>query len=151
MIELLKNTNFLIIFFTLFFISTLVFWISIILKFSKKKKLSEADKKELKNASFILVESKVKNIFKNMKVNKSDKEKLIDYDKLYHKILQRFWYNWTFWEILKTKPNEIWNLNKVWELHKLRNKLVHDVDEKIKENLFLKVKEYEKEIEIILK
>ena len=139
MIELLKNTNFLIIFFALFFISTLVFWISIILKFSKKKKLSEADKKELKN------------IFKNMKVNKSDKEKLIDYDKLYHKILQKFWYNWTFWEILKTKPNEIWNLNKVWELHKLRNKLVHDVDEKIKENLFLKVKEYEKEIEIILK
>lgn len=139
MIELLKNTNFLIIFFTLFFISTLVFWISIILKFSKKKKLSEADKKELKN------------IFKNMKVNKSDKEKLIDYDKLYHKILQKFWYNWTFWEILKTKPNEIWNLNKVWKLHKLRNKLVHDVDEKIKENLFLKVKEYEKEIEIILK
>ena len=139
MIELLKNTNFLIIFFTLFFLSTLVFWISIILKFSKKKKLSEADKKELKN------------IFKNMKVNKSDKEKLIDYDKLYHKILQKFWYNWTFWEILKTKPNEIWNLNKVWELHKLRNKLVHDVDEKIKENLFLKVKEYEKEIEIILK
>ena len=139
MIELLKNTNFLIIFFTLFFISTLVFWISIILKFSKKKKLSEADKKELKN------------IFKNMKVNKSDKEKLIDYDKLYHKIIQKFWYNWTFWEILKTKPNEIWNLNKVWELHKLRNKLVHDVDEEIKENLFLKVKEYEKEIEIILK
>ena len=139
MIELLKNTNFLIIFFTLFFISTLVFWISIILKFSKKKKLSEADKKELKN------------IFKNMKVNKSDKEKLIDYDKLYHKILQKFWYNWTFWEIFKTKPNEIWNLNKVWELHKLRNKLVHDVDEEIKENLFLKVKEYEKEIEIILK
>ena len=139
MIELLKNTNFLIIFFTLFFLSTLVFWISIILKFSKKKKLSEADKKELKN------------IFKNMKVNKSDKEKLIDYDKLYHKILQKFWYNWTFWEILKTKPNEIWNLNKVWELHKLRNKLVHYVDEKIKENLSLKVKEYEKEIEIILK
>ena len=93
----------------------------------------------------------MKNIFKNMKVNKSDKEKLIDYDKLYHKILQKFWYNWTFWEILKTKPNEIWNLNKVWKLHKLRNKLVHDVDEKIKENLFLKVKEYEKEIEIILK
>ncbi len=139
MTELLKNTSFLIIFFTLFFISTLVFWISIILKFSKKKKLSEDDKKELKN------------IFKNMKTSKSDKEKLIDYDKLYHKILQKFWYNWTFWEILKTKPNEIWNLNKVWELHKLRNKLVHDVDEKIKENLFLKVKEYEKEIEIILK
>ena len=139
MTELLKNTSFLIIFFTLFFISTLVFWISIILKFSKKKKLSEDDKKELKN------------IFKNMKTSKSDKEKLIDYDKLYHKILQKFWYNWTFWEILKTKPNEIWNLNKVWELHKLRNKLVHDVDEKIKENLFLKVKEYEKEIDIILK
>lgn len=139
MTELLKNTNFLIIFFTLFFISTLVFWISIILKFSKKKKLSEADKKELKN------------IFKNMKTSKSEKEKLIDYDKLYHKILQKFWYNWTFWEILKTKPNEIWNLNKVLELHKLRNKLVHNVDEKIKENLFLKVKEYEKEIEIILK
>ena len=63
MIELLKNTNFLIIFFTLFFISTLVFWISIILKFSKKKKLSEADKKELKNIfknrQFITLEEEI--------------------------------------------------------------------------------------------
>lgn len=133
------TTNNLIIFAFLVFISTLFFWFSIILKYLKKKKLSENDKKEFKK------------IFKNLNLKSSDKEKIIDYDKLYHKILQRFWYNWTFWEILKQKPNEIWDLNKVWELHKLRNKLVHDFDEKLEKNLKNQVFLYEKEIEKILK
>lgn len=133
------TTNNLIIFAFLVFISTLFFWFSIILKYLKKKKLSENDKKEFKK------------IFKNLNLKSSDKERIIDYDKLYHKILQRFWYNWTFWEILKQKPNEIWDLNKVWELHKLRNKLVHDFDEKLEKNLKNQVFLYEKEIEKILK
>lgn len=139
MLEFFKNTNIFLLFSILVFISTLFFWFSIIWKYLKKKKLSENDKKEFKK------------IFKNLNLKSSDKEKIIDYDKLYHKILQRFWYNWTFWEILKQKPNEIWDLNKVWELHKLRNKLVHDFDEKLEKNLKNQVFLYEKEIEKILK
>ncbi len=58
----------------------------------------------------------------------SYKEQVIDMDKLYHKILLEAWYKWTFWEILKQKPSEISDLNQVWELHKFRNKLVHEFD-----------------------
>lgn len=127
------------IFAILSIVSIFSWWISLILKYSKKKKLSEKDKKELKI------------FFKKIKNLPSDKEKIIDYDKLYHQILKRFWYEWTFWEILKKKPNEISNLNKVWTLHKLRNTLVHEFDSSLKDGLSKRVKEYEKEIELILK
>jgi len=61
------------------------------------------------------------------------------------------WYEWTFWDILKKEPNEIWNINKVWELHKLRNKLVHDFD--LIDEVFLRRKEeeYFRELFFILK
>lgn len=58
----------------------------------------------------------------------SSKEKFITYDKLYHNILKETGYRWSFWEILKKKPSVINDINKIWELHKLRNKLVHDMD-----------------------
>jgi hypothetical protein len=51
---------------------------------------------------------------------------------------------------LKQKPIQIENLNKIWELHKIRNNLVHEFDEKIEKNLDKKVKEYEYQIEFIL-
>ena len=57
----------------------------------------------------------------------SDKEKIIDYDKLYHKILLKAWYTGSFWDILKKTPKEIQNLNKIWGLHKIRNHLVHEM------------------------
>lgn len=56
------------------------------------------------------------------------KEKIITYDKIYHNILKEAGYKWSFWEILKKKPSIIWDINKIWELHKSRNKLVHDID-----------------------
>jgi uncharacterized protein YutE (UPF0331/DUF86 family) len=57
----------------------------------------------------------------------------------------------TFGEILKSKPREIDDLNKIWELHKLRNKLVHDFD--LLDDIILtkKSKEYQKEFEKLLK
>lgn len=68
------------------------------------------------------------------KANKlSPKQQVIEYDKIYHHTLKKLWYDGTFGEILKAKPKEIKNLNEIWELHKFRNTLVHelrDLDER---------------------
>ena len=56
------------------------------------------------------------------------------------------WYEGNFWEILKLNPEEIKNINKIWELHKLRNKLVHDFDLLEEVILNRKSKEYKQEI-----
>lgn len=138
MFEIFANSKIVIIIVSFIFISVLFFWISIVIKYSIKKKLSNEDKKEFLK------------LFRGIKKQESNKEKIIDYDKLYHKILIKLWYDWTFWEILKREPNEIWNINKVWELHKLRNKLVHEFDKDFDFSLEKKVKEYEKQIEFIL-
>ena len=58
----------------------------------------------------------------------SPKEKVIDYDKLYHKILLAAGYKWNFWEILKSEPLSVQDLNTIWHLHKVRNTLVHEFD-----------------------
>jgi hypothetical protein len=127
--------NYLLIFILVVFI----FWIFLMLKFSKNKKLWSQIKKELE-----------KN-FKYIKSSTSSKERVTDFDKLYHKILLKLWYNWTFWEILKSEPKVISNINKIWELHKLRNKLVHDFDFISDNILRKKALEYEKSISELLK
>lgn len=122
-----------------FFLGIISYAIITVIKFSIKKKLPSNRKVYLNK------------LFKWISKKTSSKEKIIDYDKLYHKILLEMWYEWTFWDILKKEPNEIWNINKVWELHKLRNKLVHDFD--LLEDTFLKRKEeeYFRELFFILK
>lgn len=122
---------------TLIFFWALYWWFAIIAKYSKQS-LSKEDRKNFKKKFF-----EIKNL-------KSDREKIIFYDKLYHQIFLKLGYKWTFWEILKQKPIQIENLNKIWELHKIRNNLVHEFDEKIEKNLDKKVKEYEYQIEFIL-
>jgi len=131
------NDLFLYIVIFLFFI--VIFWIFLIFKFSKNKKLSKD------NINFFK-----KNIEFINKIN-SKKEQIIDYDKIYHKILLELWYKWTFGEILKSKPSQINNLQNIWELHKLRNKLSHDldiIDEKI---LSKKSQDFKNELFILLK
>lgn len=118
------------------FIWTIIFWLSIIVKY-KNKELSKSEKKEFRKKYL-----EIQNI-------KSNREKMIFYDKFFHNILLKLGYTWTFWEILKKKPVQINNLNKVWELHKIRNKLVHELDVEI-ENLEKKLKEYEYQIETII-
>lgn len=120
----------------LFFLWVIYWGFSIIAKYSKES-LSKEDRKELKK------------IFTEAKKIKSEREKMIFYDKIMHNILLKLWYKWTFWEILKQKPIQIENLNKVWELHKIRNKLVHELDFQV-ENFEKKLKEYEYQIEFIL-
>ncbi len=122
------------------FVWTIFFGVSVVLKYSKKKKLDEVKQKELKK------------LLKNINsIYNNPKQKIIDYDKLYHKILQELGYEWTFWEILKKEPNEVWDLDKVWELHKLRNKLVHEFDLITNATLNKKANEYEREIKVFLK
>lgn len=88
---------------------------------------------------------------KNISFSDSPKEQILDYDKLYHKILMECGYKWTFWDILKQKPNVIFHLNKVWDLHKIRNKLAHDFDHIDERILQQKAKEYFDEISILIK
>ncbi len=123
--------------FLLIFLLFLLIEIYFLYKYLKKKRV-------LNKTNFILKKNKIlKNSFSN-------KEKLIDLDKLYHNILKELWYSWTFWEILKLEPKEISNINKIWELHKLRNKLVHDFDLISDSLLKKKVNEYLKEIDKLL-
>jgi len=51
---------------------------------------------------------------------------------------------------LKLNPKEVIDINKIWELHKLRNKLVHDFDLISESMLRKKITEYEKEINALL-
>lgn len=117
-----------------------IMWIFLVKKFSKKVTKLTPQKKAHFNK-----------LHKRIMVNKSYKEKIIDLDKLLHKILLEIWYSWTFWEILKQEPKEVINLNTVWEIHKLRNKLVHDFDLMTSNVLKKKWETYSKEIQKILK
>lgn len=107
--------------------------------FKKNKKLSSEQILEFQK------------ILKKVLSNISTKEKIIDLDKLYHKILMSYWYKWSFWEILKQNPNIINDINSIWELHKLRNKLAHDFDLIEEKILVQKVKDYTKEVEKLIK
>jgi uncharacterized protein YutE (UPF0331/DUF86 family) len=52
---------------------------------------------------------------------------------------------------LKSEPRVISNINRIWELHKLRNKLVHNFDLISDDILKRKALEYEKSISELLK
>lgn len=121
-------------------IIVIILWVVLIKKFSKKPAKLSAQKKAHFNK-----------LHKRIMANNSNKEKIIDLDKLLHKILLEIWYTGTFWEILKQEPEEVINLNKVWETHKLRNKLVHDFDLMSENILKKKWTEYSQEIKKILK
>ena len=123
----------------LLFLGTLISWIFLVIKYSKKKTLS--------SEKVILFTKLLK---RNMH-QVSPKAKLIDYDKLYHKILNELGYWGSFWEALKLEPKEVTNIDKIWKLHKLRNKLVHDFDDYEERHLRRQASEYEKEIKKLLK
>jgi hypothetical protein len=128
--------------YTVFFVIVLLIifiWIFLIFKFTKKYKINPE--------KIIFFKKQLKRIVTNW----SYKEQIIDIDKLYHKVLQEAGYNGTFWEILKSEPSEIWNLQNIWELHKLRNKLVHDFDLLSENILKQKAIKYKDEINKLIK
>lgn len=77
----------------------------------------------------------------------SPRERILSFDKLYHHILKDLWYEWSFWEILKRKPKEISDIDQIWKLHKLRNKLAHDFDTIDERILIKRANEFKLEIE----
>lgn len=123
----------------LVFLFIIIIWIYLIFKYGTTNKLSRENKKYFLK------------LLKKIKSNISPKEGIVDCDKLYHKILLGLWYKWTFWEILKLNPKEVRDINKIWELHKLRNKLVHDFDLVNRGVLKKKTIEYEREINVLLR
>jgi len=127
------------LYFIIVFIIIVIFWIYLIIKFQTKTWLSNEQK--------IFFEKKYKKISNWI----DKKHQVIDFDKLYHKLLLDLWYKGSFGEILKQNPKEIDNINKIWELHKLRNKLVHDFDLLANTILIKKSKEYREEFNKILK
>lgn len=105
---------FIYIFFGIVTISALLaLYLSIV--FGKKSKLSQ-DKKNYYKNKIVLIE-------------KEDWYKqIIQYDSILSNMLKDLWYNWWLWEQLKKKPKIIsWKLNEIWELHKLRNKIAHEL------------------------
>ena len=93
----------------------------------------------------------LKKLLKNIELNiDSTQHQILEIDKLYHKVLREAWYNWTFWEILKLNPKEITDINLIWELHKIRNKIAHDFDLMDQKTLLVKAKTYKKEVEKLI-
>lgn len=110
-------------------------WIYLIFFYKSKKKLSD---KQI--AYYKSIVSKTQNS------QISSKEKIVTYDKIYHNILKETGYDWNFWEILKKKPSVIWDINKIWELHKLRNVLVHEIESSDEKKIISKGMSYKDEI-----
>lgn len=79
-------------------------------------------------------------------------KKIILYDSMLSHILTDLWYNWNLGEQLKKKPSEIkLVINEVWELHKLRNKIAHELN-KFDNNILEKnAKRYENILKDLIK
>jgi len=73
-------------------------------------------------------------------------ERIMKYDVVLHHILKDYGYSGNVGDQLKAKPRVIRDLNVIWSLHKLRNKLAHSMDTVSEELLEKKANEFEKEI-----
>lgn len=116
----------------------MIYGVTMVIKFSRTKKITQDKRKHFTT------------ILKRISRGVSSREKIVDMDKLYHKILLALWYNGTFGQILKMEPNEVSNINIVWEIHKLRNNIVHDFDNHDEKYLRSKVTLYKIELERLL-
>ncbi|MFA6091017.1 MAG: hypothetical protein WC774_04560 [Candidatus Gracilibacteria bacterium] len=76
----------------------------------------------------------------------SSTERIMRYDMIMHHILKDYSYSGTVGDQLKAKPRIMKNLNTIWSLHKLRNKLAHDMEPVSTDLLEKKAQEFEKEI-----
>lgn len=107
----------LLIFLLIFFVVIILGWIILVILYSQKFSKLNSDRKNFwKNRIF-----KIENL--------DDYKKIIQYDSILHWILKDLWYAGSLWEQLKKKPLILdWNIDTIWKLHKLRNKLAHEVE-----------------------
>ena len=119
-----------------------LFVVYVLLNTKLKKSRKKLNQEQIKS---------LKRLLKNIELNiNSAQHQILELDKLYHKVLREAWYNWTFWEILKLNPKEINDINLIWDLHKLRNKIAHDFDLMDQKTLLAKAKTYKKEVENLI-
>ncbi len=124
------------------FIIIWLFVVYVLLNTKLKKSRKKLNQEQIKS---------LKRLLKNIELNiDSAQHQILELDKLYHKVLREAWYNWTFWEILKLNPKEINDINLIWDLHKLRNKIAHDFDLMDQKTLLAKAKTYKKEVENLI-
>lgn len=83
--------------------------------------------------------------------NLSPSERIMHYDKILHHILRDYGYAGMVGDQLKAKPAVIIDLNAVWELHKLRNRLAHEMEAQSDGLLERKSKEFERVLQNLLK
>ncbi|EKD29379.1 MAG: hypothetical protein ACD_78C00429G0001 [uncultured bacterium (gcode 4)] len=76
----------------------------------------------------------------------SPTEQIMRYDMIMHHILKDYGYSGNVGDQLKAKPRMMNNLNAIWSLHKLRNKLAHSMDTVSVDLLERKADEFEKEV-----
>ena len=76
----------------------------------------------------------------------SPTERIMRYDMILHHILKDYGYSGNVWDQLKAKPRMMNNLNAIWSLHKLRNKLAHSMETISPDLLERKAQEFEKEV-----
>ena len=81
----------------------------------------------------------------------SPTERIMRYDMILHHILKDYGYSGTVGDQLKAKPRMITNLDAIWSLHKLRNKLAHDMGTISPDLLERKGDEFEKVVLNLLK
>jgi hypothetical protein len=84
-----------------------------------------------------------KNQIKRVRENSST-ERILQYDKILSYILAEYGYEWTLGDQLKSRPHELYDIEEVWRLHKLRNKLAHDLHELSESTLKKEATRYEK-------
>lgn len=128
------------IIFLLIFIIITLFWLY--LGFFYKKRV-----KKIEKWRFDYLKKRIKIASSS---DNSFSEQIIQIDKIYHSILKEIWYSWTFWEILKQKPAFIDDIDRVWKLHKLRNKLAHDLDTVPQTILRKSSQEYKNEVNSLI-
>lgn len=80
----------------------------------------------------------------------SPSEHIMKYDIVLHNVLKDAGYTGTVGDQLKKKPIMIKNLDTIWNLHKLRNKLAHDMDTINPSLLEKKSDEFNKELKKII-
>lgn len=76
----------------------------------------------------------------------SPTERIMRYDMVMHHILKDYGYSGTVGDQLKAKPRVITNLDAIWSLHKLRNKLAHSMETVSEGLLERKAEEFEKAV-----
>ncbi len=79
-------------------------------------------------------------------VYSSPQDKIIQYDKILNYILKDLWYEWNLADQLKQNPKEIKDIQTIWKLHKLRNRLAHELSPIANNILLNESKNFEKEL-----